>query len=111
MGKFIFGFCTGCLATLCVVPVLLILVFAIAGSNSEERANAAVKEAYPDRASVSANIDESTGKYNETIPNGMSKEESNYIGNTAKEYGYTDEEDAKKIRHALHQFNKVQNEK
>jgi hypothetical protein len=110
MGKFIFGFCTGCLATLCVVPVLLILVFAITGSSREERANKAVSEAYPDRASVSANIDESTGKYKETKPYGMSQAESNYIGNTAKENGY-DEDEAKQIRDVIHKFNLAQEKK
>lgn len=110
MGKFIFGFCTGCLTTLCVVPVLLILVFAIAGSNSEGKAKAAVREAYPNRPSVSANIDESQGKYNDTIPTGMAKEESNYIGNRAIEEGYNETE-AKQIRDAIHKFNLVQEKK
>ena len=92
MGKFIFGFCTGCLTTLCVVPVLLILVFAIAGSTS---------------TGVSANIDKSTGTYNETKPYDMSQAESNYIGNRAIEEGYNETE-AKQIRDAVHKFNTVQ---
>lgn len=99
MLNFISGFITGCCVTV-IVPLFLLIVVAVAGGREGS-------------SSVSAEQGQSIrkGGYNETIPNGMSKEESNYIGNTAKEYGYTDEEDAKKIRHALHKFNEVQNEK
>ncbi len=61
MSKFIFGFVTGCLTTLCVVPLLLILFFGIV-SSSEQRSKQVVSETFPYRPSVSANIDESTGE-------------------------------------------------
>ena len=45
--------------------------------------------------------------YNDSVPAGMERWESNYIGNTASENGYS-EEDAKKIRDAIHNFNEAQ---
>lgn len=45
--------------------------------------------------------------YNDSIPEGMTQYESNYIGNTAAENGYNEEE-AKEIRDAIHKFNQLQ---
>jgi len=61
MSRFIFGFLTGFLTTLCVVPLLLVLFFGIV-SSSEQRAEQVVSETFPYSPSVSANIDESTGE-------------------------------------------------
>lgn len=45
--------------------------------------------------------------YNDSVPSGMSRYESNYIGNTAAENGYSESE-AKQIRDAIHKFNQAQ---
>ncbi len=45
--------------------------------------------------------------YNDSVPAGMSRAESNYIGNTAIEHGYNESE-AKQIRSAINKFNQAQ---
>lgn len=45
--------------------------------------------------------------YNNSVPYGMTRGESNYIGNTAIENGYNEDE-AKAIRSAVHKFNQAQ---
>ena len=45
--------------------------------------------------------------YNDSVPAGMSRAESNYIGNTAIEHG-RNESEAKQIRSAINKFNKAQ---
>jgi len=48
--------------------------------------------------------------YNQSVPAGMSRAESNYIGNTAIENGYNESE-AKQIRSAINKFNQAQRNK
>ena len=48
-----------------------------------------------------------SSSYNDSVPSGMTQYESNYIGNTAAENGYNEEE-AKEIRDAIHKFNQLQ---
>ena len=45
--------------------------------------------------------------YNDSIPEGMTQYESNYIGNRLSEEGYSEQE-AKEMRELIHTFNQLQ---
>ena len=45
--------------------------------------------------------------YNDSIPEGMTQYESNYIGNRLSEEGYSEEE-AKEMRDLIHKFEQLQ---
>lgn len=57
-------------------------------------------------SSYSSSYESEVG-YNDSVPTGMSRAESNYIGNTAAQHGYSESE-AKQIRDAIHRFNQAQ---
>ena len=49
----------------------------------------------------------SSAGYNDSVPSGMSRAESNYIGNSLSEEGYSEQE-AKEMRALIHAFNELQ---
>lgn len=49
----------------------------------------------------------SSAGYNDSVPSGMSRAESNYIGNSLSEQGYSEQE-AKEMRELINTFNELQ---
>jgi len=49
----------------------------------------------------------SSAGYNDSVPSGMSRAESNYIGNSLSEEGYSEQE-AKEMRELINTFNQLQ---